>query len=66
MELLDNLVGSSFWPRYELADPRRVAVLANEYNVITSVLSYWSTKVPQWGYFLLLVSPNFLPTYIEH
>lgn len=31
-----------------------VAVLANEYNVITSVLTYWSTKVPQWGYFLLL------------
>lgn len=30
------------------------AVLANEYNVITSVLTYWSTKVPQWGYFLLL------------
>ena len=30
------------------------AVLANEYNVITSVLLYWSDKVPQWGYFLLL------------
>jgi amino acid transporter len=30
------------------------AVLANEYNVITSVLTYWSDKVPQWGYFLLL------------
>jgi amino acid transporter len=33
-----------------------VAVLANEYNVITSVLTYWSDKVPQWGYFLLLWS----------
>jgi len=30
------------------------AVLANEYNVITSVLLYWSDKVPQWGYFILL------------
>lgn len=30
------------------------AVLANEYNVITSVLTYWSDAVPQWGYFLLL------------
>ncbi len=29
------------------------AVLANEYNVITSVLTYWSDKVPQWGYFLI-------------
>ncbi|WFD27887.1 General amino acid permease [Malassezia nana] len=30
-----------------------VAVLANEYNVITSVLTDWSDKVPQWGYFLI-------------
>lgn len=29
------------------------AVLANEYNVITSVLVYWSDSVPQWGYFLI-------------
>ena len=29
------------------------AVLANEYNVISSVLVYWSDKVPQWGYFLI-------------
>ena len=29
------------------------AVLANEYNVITSVLVYWSDAVPQWGYFLI-------------
>ena len=29
------------------------AVLANEYNVISSVLSYWSDKVPKWGYFLI-------------
>ncbi|WFD24004.1 General amino acid permease [Malassezia equina] len=30
-----------------------VTVLANEYNVITSVLTDWSDKVPQWGYFLI-------------
>jgi yeast amino acid transporter len=29
------------------------AVLANEYNVITSVLVFWSDSVPQWGYFLI-------------
>ncbi|ETN44494.1 uncharacterized protein HMPREF1541_10164 [Cyphellophora europaea CBS 101466] len=29
------------------------AVLANEYNVITAVLVYWSDTVPQWGYFLI-------------
>ncbi|RMD39200.1 hypothetical protein DV735_g5929, partial [Chaetothyriales sp. CBS 134920] len=29
------------------------AVLANEYNVISSILVYWSDKVPQWGYFLI-------------
>ena len=29
------------------------AVLANEYNVITAVLVFWSDKVPQWGYFLI-------------
>ncbi|KAI3325341.1 amino acid permease-like protein [Xylariaceae sp. AK1471] len=32
------------------------AVLANEYNAVTSILSFWSDKVPIWGYFLLLWS----------
>ncbi|RFU27162.1 hypothetical protein B7463_g9187, partial [Scytalidium lignicola] len=30
------------------------AVLANEYNTICSILTFWSDKVPLWGYFLLL------------
>ncbi|KAI1810601.1 amino acid permease-like protein [Poronia punctata] len=30
------------------------AVLANEYNAVTSILVFWSDKVPVWGYFLLL------------
>ncbi|TFK23321.1 hypothetical protein FA15DRAFT_670599 [Coprinopsis marcescibilis] len=29
------------------------AVLANEYNAVTSIFSFWSDKVPIWGYFLL-------------
>ncbi|KAI0205916.1 amino acid permease-like protein [Astrocystis sublimbata] len=32
------------------------AVLANEYNAVTSILAFWSDKVPVWGYFLLLWS----------
>ncbi|BEJ15007.1 hypothetical protein CspHIS471_0407740 [Cutaneotrichosporon sp. HIS471] len=28
-------------------------VLANEYNVLTSIFSVWTTKVPQWGFFLI-------------
>ncbi|PKS09334.1 hypothetical protein jhhlp_003948 [Lomentospora prolificans] len=28
-------------------------VLANEYNVISSIFSFWSDKVPIWGYFLI-------------
>ncbi|KAI0438478.1 amino acid permease-like protein [Xylaria telfairii] len=32
------------------------AVLANEYNAITSILAFWSDKVPAWGYFLILWS----------
>ncbi|KAJ4398681.1 General amino acid permease [Didymella pomorum] len=28
-------------------------VLANEYNVISSLLVFWSDKVPLWGYFLI-------------
>lgn len=31
-----------------------VTVLANEYNVLGSVLSYWSDTVPLWGWFLIL------------
>lgn len=30
-----------------------VCVLANEYNVISSVMVSWSDKVPLWGYFLI-------------
>lgn len=30
-----------------------VAVLSNEYNVITSIFVFWSDKVPIWGYFLI-------------
>lgn len=30
-----------------------VAVLANEYNVISSIFVFWSGKVPLWGYFLI-------------
>lgn len=28
-------------------------VLANEYNVISSLMVFWSDKVPSWGYFLI-------------
>lgn len=28
-------------------------VLSNEYNALTSILYFWSEKVPIWGYFLL-------------
>lgn len=28
-------------------------VLANEYNVICSIMVFWSDKVPLWGYFLI-------------
>lgn len=30
-----------------------VAVLANEYNTLSSIFLYWSDKVPLWGYFLI-------------
>lgn len=30
-----------------------IAVLANEYNTLTSIMTFWSDKVPIWGYFLL-------------
>jgi len=30
-----------------------VCVLANEYNVISSIFTFWSDKVPLWGYFLI-------------
>lgn len=32
------------------------AVLANEYNVISSIFVFWSDKVPVWGYFLIFWS----------
>lgn len=31
-------------------------VLANEYNVICSILKYWAPDVPLWGWFLILWS----------
>lgn len=30
-----------------------VSVLANEYNVSSSIVYFWSDKVPVWGYFLI-------------
>lgn len=30
-----------------------VAVLSNEYNTISSIMVFWSDKVPLWGYFLI-------------
>nr|OQO16864.1 hypothetical protein B0A51_16529 [Rachicladosporium sp. CCFEE 5018] len=33
-----------------------VCVLANEYNVISSIFVFWSDKVPLWGYFLIFWS----------
>ncbi|USW49408.1 Putative amino acid permease [Septoria linicola] len=32
------------------------AVLANEYNVISSIMVFWSDKIPLWGYFLIFWS----------
>jgi amino acid transporter len=29
------------------------AVLANEYNTVSSIFVFWSDKVPLWGYFLI-------------
>lgn len=29
------------------------AVLSNEYNTISSIFEFWSSKVPVWGYFLI-------------
>lgn len=31
-------------------------VLANEYNVVCSILAYWTPEVPLWGWFLILWS----------
>lgn len=32
-----------------------ICVLANEYNVLTSIFTQWPNgdRVPQWGYFLI-------------
>ena len=40
-----------------------VAVLANEYNTVSSILVFWTDKIPLWGFFLILwvgtrLSPN--------
>lgn len=37
------------------------AVLANEYNVISSVMVFWSDKVPLYGYFLLFWVSSWVP-----
>ncbi|KAF1808359.1 hypothetical protein P152DRAFT_223816 [Eremomyces bilateralis CBS 781.70] len=39
-------VGFNYWLIW-------ASVLANEYNVICSVLVYWGPQVPLWGYFLI-------------
>ncbi|KAK6427382.1 General amino acid permease [Oleoguttula sp. CCFEE 5521] len=39
-------VGWSYWFIW-------VCVLANEYNVISSICVFWSKKLPRWGYFLI-------------
>lgn len=39
-------VGWSYWIIW-------IAVLSNEYNVISSIFVFWSDKVPLWGYFLI-------------
>lgn len=31
-----------------------ITVLANEYNVLASVISYWTDAIPLWGWFLIL------------
>ncbi|KAF5096622.1 hypothetical protein DV451_004146 [Geotrichum candidum] len=33
-----------------------IAVLSNEYNTLSSIMDFWSDKVPIWGYFLLFWS----------
>jgi len=30
------------------------AVLANEYNAVTSILVFWTDTIPVWGWFLIL------------
>lgn len=54
LQLADRLVDRAFgfivgWNYFIIW----AAVLANEYNVLTSILVFWSDKVPQWGYFLI-------------
>lgn len=42
-----------------------MCVLANEYNVLSSIFVFWSDKVPLWGYFLIFwvcFSMNILET----
>ena len=41
-------------------------VLANEYNVISSIMVFWSDRVPVWGYFLIFwVRFNLWVTYLS-
>lgn len=54
-ELADRFVDKAFgvavgWNYFVIW----VAVLANEYNTVCSILVFWSDKVPLWGYFLIL------------
>ncbi|PHH61674.1 hypothetical protein CDD81_8085 [Ophiocordyceps australis] len=54
ISLADRLVDKSFsvavgWNYFIIW----AAVLANEYNVICSILTYWEPKVPLWGWFLI-------------
>lgn len=39
----------------ELINPQVIwfAVLANEYNVVSSIFTVWGPQVPIWGYFLI-------------
>lgn len=41
------------------------AVLANEYNAVTSILAFWSDKVPVWGYFLLLWVSRYIVAFLS-
>lgn len=53
-ELADRMVDKAFgvavgWNYFIIW----AAVLANEYNTISSIFVFWSDKVPLWGYFLI-------------
>ncbi|KAI9667235.1 MAG: hypothetical protein M1821_000048 [Bathelium mastoideum] len=53
-ELADRFVDKAFgfavgWNYYIIW----FAVLANEYNTISSIFEFWSDSIPLWGYFLI-------------